>query len=130
MRNGDEIVVNIRSNQIDTDDEEELESQKLSPTQQERKRISDQSRSISESSGDELPSSDGSTHRSKGILKSRRSQFSRSVSESSIDDSSALASSVNLQYDSVPEMNSESESSSLKKTVRFNDVVSRQLYRY
>ena len=130
MRNGEEIVVDIRSNQIDTDDEEEHEPQKLSPTQQERKRSLEQSRSISESSGDELPSSKNSTHRSKGILKSRRSQFSRSVSESSIDDSVTLASSVNLQYDSVQEMNSESESSSLKKTVRFNDVVSRQLYRY
>ena len=123
------MVVNIKSNQVDTEGEEEAETQN-STCQQERKRSLDQIRSVSESSGDELPSRNGSNYRFKGILKSRRSQFSRSVSESSVDDSTGLLSAVNFQYDSLQEMNSESESSSFKKIVRFNDVVSRQLYRY
>ncbi|XP_014209164.1 protein kintoun [Copidosoma floridanum] len=94
---------------------------------EERKRsFNQQSRSISESSGDELSSSMGSgngSFRYKSILKPRHS--SRSVSESSFDWNSSA---VTLDY-SVNELMSESEGSSMKKTVRFNDVVSRQLYR-
>ncbi|XP_043468849.1 protein kintoun [Leptopilina heterotoma] len=128
IRNGEEVVVSIHSNSIDTD-EEDRETDQSSSCHEERKRNLELTRSISESSGDELPSSNGSTYRSKGILKSHRNHISRSVSESSIDESACLASSINFQYDSVQELNSESESSSLKKTVRFSDVVSRQLYR-
>ncbi|CAD6234689.1 GSCOCG00002055001-RA-CDS [Cotesia congregata] len=86
-------------------------------------------RSISESSGDELPDSSNKGTKSRGILKYGRGNFSRSVSESSIDDTTGLVSSIDFNYDSVQEHYSESDCCSLKKTVRFNDVVSRQLFR-
>ena len=129
IRSGTEVIVNVRSHSLDTDDEYEHESEQNSSQTEERKRSFRQSRSVSESSGDELSSSMGSINgniRYKSILKSRH--FSWSVSESSIDDNTAVVSSVNFN-ESIHEFNSESEGSSLKKTVRFNDVVSRQLYR-
>ncbi|XP_063972006.1 protein kintoun [Diachasmimorpha longicaudata] len=116
----DEIVVNINTQHGDSDDEENFESREKNFNLQKY-------RSVSESSGDEICSSSGS--RCRGILKHRRSNFSRSVSESSIDDTAGLASSIDFNYDSVQDLNSESDCCSLKKTVRFNDVVSRQLYR-
>ncbi|XP_012282500.1 protein kintoun [Orussus abietinus] len=128
---GSDMVIDIHRDHLDSDDEADQVDLKMPTRKHERKRISAQqmSRSISESSGDELPSV-GSSGRAKGILKSRRScQFSRSVSESSIDDGGAQAFSTDPTYDSIDEINSQSDSSSLKKTVRFNDVVSRQLYR-
>ncbi|XP_015513485.2 protein kintoun [Neodiprion lecontei] len=122
MGEGDDIVINITPNQLDSDDEAEREDTDSSRY--------DDHRSISESSGDELGNIPGPAGRSKGILKSRRNYgFTRSVSESSVDDSAMLASSIDFHSDSIPEINSESGSSSLKKTVRFNDVVARQLYR-
>lgn len=125
VADGDDIVINITSNnQLDSDDEAEREDTDSSRY--------DDHRSISESSGDELNSVQGTAGRAKGILKSRRnhgSSFTRSVSESSVDDSLMLASSIDFHSDSIPEINSESGGSSLKKTVRFNDVVARQLYR-
>lgn len=131
IRSGSEVIVNVHSQSIDSDDEDEHDSE-IHSQGEERKRSFAQSRSVSESSGDELPSSigssNGSSGRYKSILKSRHSHFSRSVSESSIDDNTANLSSVAFN-DSIIEFNSESENSSLKKTVRFNDVVSRQLYR-
>lgn len=125
----DSVVIDIRSNQQDSDDEEEQENLRTVATrrQEKQQRIMEKSRSVSESSGDELASS-GAGH-SKGILKSRR-DFSRSVSESSADENSLPASCTDYHYDSVQDINSESDCSSLKKTVRFNDVVSRQLFRY
>lgn len=116
IQESDEIVVNIKTNQEDSDDENfEREREDLQKC-----------RSVSESSGDEQIGNGG---RCRGILKYSRSAFSRSVSESSIDDATGIASSMDFNYDSVQEVNSESDCNSLKKTVRFNDVVSRQLYR-
>ncbi|XP_014224549.1 protein kintoun [Trichogramma pretiosum] len=129
-----EVVINVGSQKLDSDDEgdyvfvDALESQEEEPVHR-----SSLSRSVSESSGDELPSSVSSSvssgveiGRYKSIYKSR--SFSRSISESSIDDSIAQSPSITFT-DSVHEFNSESEGSSLKKTVRFSDVVSQKLYR-
>lgn len=89
---------------------------------------------ISESSGDELSYS-FSPNKNRGILKrlssSGRSSFSRSISESSIDDFVWTSSVENCHasLDSViPEENVE-VSTSLKKTVRFSNVVSKQVFR-
>ncbi|XP_011700933.1 PREDICTED: protein kintoun [Wasmannia auropunctata] len=131
------VVINIRPNQQDSDDEEEHEeSARVAKRRQEKKHVIEKVRSVSESSGDELASnsSNGSVRHSKGILKSRRARdFSRSMSESSADENSLPASCTDYHddyhYDSVHDINSESDCSSLKKTVRFNDVVSRQLFR-
>lgn len=132
----DGVVINIHPNQQDSDDEEEHEeSARVVKRRQEKKHV-EKVRSVSESSGDELASnsSNGSGRHSKGILKSRRARdFSRSMSESSADENSLPASCTDYHcdhYDSVHDINSESDCSSLKKTVRFNDVVSRQLFRY
>lgn len=124
MRNDNELVVIIQPKDMESEDDnhhEKFDNKKIKLKK---------SRSVSESSGDELASSNGSENGSapRGILKTRR-YFSRSVSESSIDDTTGLASSVDIHYDSVQELNSESDCCSLKKTVRFNDVVSRQLFR-
>ncbi|KYM82300.1 Protein kintoun [Atta colombica] len=132
----DGIVINIHPNQQDSDDEEEYEENaRVVKRRQEKKHI-EKVRSVSESSGDELASnsSNSSVRHSKGILKSRRARdFSRSMSESSADENSLPASCTDYHYDdhydSVHDINSESDCSSLKKTVRFNDVVSRQLFR-
>jgi len=132
----DGVVINIRSNQQDSDDEEEHEENaRVVKRRQEKKHVIEKVRSVSESSGDELASnsSNNSVRYSKGILKSRRARdFSRSMSESSADENSLPASCTDYHdhYDSVHDINSESDCSSLKKTVRFNDVVSRQLFRY
>lgn len=86
-------------------------------------------RSLSESSVDE---SSFSHSPGKSILKSshRRHLVSRSVSESSIDDftwSSSFENCAAISESLIPE---ETEiSSSMKKTVRFSDVVSKQLFR-
>ncbi|XP_066145013.1 protein kintoun [Euwallacea fornicatus] len=88
-----------------------------------------------ESSGDELSSSSFSPRKSKGILKRisvSRANFGRSISESSLDD--FFCSSFENCHGSigcVPEDDKEDygTSSSLKKTVRFNDVVVKQLFR-
>lgn len=130
------VVINIRPNQQDSDDEEEHEENARVKRRQEKKHVIEKTRSVSESSGDELASnsSSSSVRQSKGILKSRRARdFSRSMSESSADENSFPASCTDYHddhYDSVHDINSESDCSSLKKTVRFNDVVSRQLFRY
>lgn len=82
-----------------------------------------------ESSGDELS---GSLSPCRSILKrnSQRKAFSRSISESSLDDCIGSLDHEGLDIP-IPEDNKhEAEmSTSLKKTVRFNDVVSKQLYR-
>ncbi|XP_033331455.2 PIH1 domain-containing protein Nop17-like isoform X1 [Megalopta genalis] len=133
----DGVVISISSNQCDSDDEDNREDSKQSTKstqrRQSRRHAKPKARSVSESSGDELSSnslSSGAGTFAKGILKSRRShEFSRSVSESSADENGMPMSSIDCNYDSVQEFNSESDCSSLKKTVRFNDVVSRQLFR-
>lgn len=132
----DGVVINIHPNQQDSDDEDDHEENAKITRRQEKKHVIEKARSISESSGDELASnsSSSSVRLSKGILKSRRARdFSRSMSESSADEISLPASCTDYHYDhydSVHDINSESDCSSLKKTVRFNDVVSRQLFRY
>ncbi|KAK9889599.1 hypothetical protein WA026_006970 [Henosepilachna vigintioctopunctata] len=85
-----------------------------------------------ESSGDELSLS---PCKNRGILKrhfpTTRKSFSRSISESSLDD--CIGSMDHEGMDSaIPEDNESGAeiSTSLKKTVRFNDVVSKQLFRF
>lgn len=77
-----------------------------------------------ESSGDELSYS-YSPSKSKGILKRLAStnRWGRSISESSLDDFCSSLDSHN------PNPEDGGEAGSLKKTVRFNDVIMRQLYR-
>ncbi|XP_068980885.1 protein kintoun isoform X3 [Bombus flavifrons] len=100
------VVINIRRNHLDTDDEAEQHS---TTSMEERPNLCHtvtKTRSVSESSGDELI-----------------------ISESSADEIGTAASSIDCHYDSIPDLNSELDCSNLKKTVRFNDVVSRQLFR-
>ncbi|KAK0179081.1 hypothetical protein PV327_007906 [Microctonus hyperodae] len=126
LKNNDtDVSINVHANNIDSDDE-------YLDGNYETEKDREINKFVSESSGDELSNSNGSNgsnNITRGILKYRRNNFSRSMSESSIDDTAGLMSSVDLNYDSVQELNSESECNSLKKTVRFNDVVSRQLFR-
>lgn len=86
----------------------------------------------SESSGDELSCSYSPT-KSRGILKRLNGrQVIRSISESSLDDMIVVSSFENNHHASFDSMIPEEDgevSSSLKKTVRFNDHVSKQLYR-
>ncbi|KAF3423902.1 hypothetical protein E2986_00073 [Frieseomelitta varia] len=98
------IVINIAPNQLDTDDEVERHSTTSIEEQPNLCHTMSKNRSVSESSGDEL-----------------------TISESSADENGTAASSVECHYDSIQDF--ESDSASLKKTVRFNDVVSRQLFR-
>lgn len=84
----------------------------------------------SESSGDELSCS-YSPSKGRGILKRLgKRNVSRSISESSLDDIIVASSFENCHnsLDSVIPEDGEA-STSLKKTVRFNDHVSKQLYR-
>lgn len=123
------VVVSIHSSQLESEEETEQQhrqQQEQRVRRQNRRHVLAKSRSVSESSGDELTNTGSST---KGILKSRRSNLTRSMSESSADENGILISSADCHYDSVHDVNSESDCSSLKKTVRFNDVVSRQLFR-
>ncbi|KAL1498114.1 hypothetical protein ABEB36_008967 [Hypothenemus hampei] len=88
-----------------------------------------------ESSGDELSASSFSPRKGKGILKripDMRSKFGRSVSESSLDEFiSSSYENYHGSIDCVPEDSKEEDgiSSSFKKTVRFNNVVVKQLFR-
>ncbi|GAB0096982.1 Protein kintoun [Sergentomyia squamirostris] len=83
------------------------------------------SRSFSESSGD-----DHSSPRYKGILK-RSSSYNPSTAGSSIDDQGSFSVSLDLgvgsSFDGIPEEQELSES--CKKTVRFSDVIRKQLFR-
>lgn len=128
----DGVVINITPKHLDSDDEVEQHSTGSIEEQPSLCRTLPKTRSVSESSGDELTSNSINTGSySKSILKSRHTHdFSRSVSESSADENGMASSSVDCHYDSTQDLNLESDCSSLKKTVRFNDVVSRQLFRY
>lgn len=128
----DGVVINITPKHLDSDDEVEQHSTGSIEEQASLCRTLPKTRSVSESSGDELTSNSINTGSySKSILKSRHTHdFSRSVSESSADENGMASSSVDCHYDSTQDLNLESDCSSLKKTVRFNDVVSRQLFRY
>lgn len=103
------------------------------PLREEPSKAIDIVRLHGESSGDDTSCSSYSP-KSKGILKRRtssyRSSVSRSISESSIDDA-IWASSYENCYNSMESVIAEDTdvSSSLKKTVTFNDHVKRQLYR-
>lgn len=128
----DGIVINIAPNHLDTDDEAERHSTTSIEEQPNLCHTTvSKNRSVSESSGDELTSNNITGSFPKSILRSQRNRnLSRSVSESSADENGTAASSVECHYDSIQDLNFESDSASLKKTVRFNDVVSRQLFRY
>lgn len=124
------IVINIAPNHLDTDDEVERHSTTSIEEQPNLCHTMSKNRSVSESSGDEQPSNNIGSF-PKSILRSQRNRnLSRSVSESSADENGTTASSVECHYDSIQDLNFESDCASLKKTVRFNDVVSRQLFRY
>lgn len=90
-----------------------------------------------ESSGDELSCSSFSPRRNKSILKklsTKSRSVGRSISESSLDDFTVESSIENCHasFDCViPEDGEQDEESfsSLKKTVRFSDVIGRQLFR-
>nr|CAH7715100.1 unnamed protein product [Callosobruchus chinensis] len=88
-----------------------------------------------ESSGDELScSSSYSPRKNKGILKRlstrRFPPVGRSISESSLDDFVCSSSYENCYQSLESGIPEDGEvSTSLKKTVRFNDVVMRQLFR-
>ncbi|XP_065173941.1 protein kintoun [Atheta coriaria] len=91
--------------------------------------------SYSESSGDDM-SCNSYSPKYKGILKrmsvSSRSSVSRSISESSIDDftwTSSFENCYSVSQDSVIHEEEGEPSTSLKKTVRFNNHVLRQLFR-
>ncbi|KOX80466.1 Protein kintoun [Melipona quadrifasciata] len=101
----DGLVINIAPNHLNTNDEVEHSTTSI-VEQRNLYHIMSKNRSVSESSGDEL-----------------------TISESSADENGTAASSVECHYDSIQDLNFESDSASLKKTVRFNDVVSRQLFR-
>ena len=127
----DGIVINIAPSHLDTDDEVERHSTTSIEEQPILCHTMSKNRSVSESSGDELTSNNITGSFPKSILRSQRNRnLSRSVSESSADENGTAASSVECHYDSIQDLNFESDSASLKKTVRFNDVVSRQLFRY
>ncbi|XP_076180403.1 PIH1 domain-containing protein Nop17-like isoform X2 [Ptiloglossa arizonensis] len=110
-----EDVTSINPNRMDSDDEVGEESTK---TTDEQHAITE-TRFVSENNGDEFLSNNSNTRTvSEKVLRSRSTHnLSRSVSESSADENGMATSSV------------ESDCSSLKKTVRFNKIVSRQLFR-
>lgn len=112
--------------------EEETQKPSISEKQQQQQQTKaiDIISHYSESSGDELSCS-YSPSKSRGILKRLgRRTVGRSISESSLDDIIAASSFENCHtsLDSVIPEDGEA-STSLKKTVRFNDHVSKQLYR-
>ncbi|KAJ8917614.1 hypothetical protein NQ315_000097 [Exocentrus adspersus] len=115
-------------NRIDTNPSTVIED--LPDKKQQSKAIDIVSTSY-ESSGDELTCSSYSPRKSKGILKRLPTKRSvgRSISESSLD--FACSSSFENCYTSLDSVIPEDgeTSTSLKKTVRFNDVISRQLFR-
>ncbi|CAD1478386.1 unnamed protein product [Heterotrigona itama] len=126
----DGVVINIAANHLDTDDEVERHSTTSIEEQANLCHTMSKNRSVAESSGDELTSNNITGSFPKGILRSQGNRnLSRSVSESSADENGTAASSVECHYDSIQDLNFESDCASLKKTVRFNDVVSRQLFR-
>lgn len=130
------------SNSDDSDDpltKKDTDDNSTSDTDLSQKELVSKSRAIyiagtvSESSGDELSCSSYSPNKNRGILKrlsSARSSVSRSISESSIDDLMWASSFENCHasLDSVIPEDGEI-STSLKKTVRFSNVVSRQVFR-
>lgn len=87
--------------------------------------------SYSESSGDELSCSSYSPSKGRGILKRLNGRnVTRSISESSLDDMIVVSSFENCHASLDSMIPEDGEvSTSLKKTVRFSEHVSKQLYR-
>ncbi|KAF2881948.1 hypothetical protein ILUMI_24221 [Ignelater luminosus] len=114
-----------------TETEEEEEKGKIECVETKQSTAIDIVGAYSESSSDEISHSFSPT-KSRGILKSisNSRRFGRSISESGLDDV-AWTSSIENCHTSVDSVIPEEGemSTSLKKTVRFNDVVSRQLFR-
>ncbi|XP_076631066.1 PIH1 domain-containing protein Nop17-like isoform X3 [Colletes latitarsis] len=126
----DGVVINISSNRSDSDYEPVHGITKSTQQYEDRQDATTEIRSASESTDDELTSNSTAGKFSKGILKSRRTHdFSRSTSESSTDESGMPTSPIDSHYDSEQDINSETDCSNLKKTVRFNEIVSQQLFR-
>lgn len=122
----DGVVIKISSNQLGTNEHSGVGKQNKKSAQ--RRHAVRKARSISESSGEDMTSN--SPPSAKGILKFRGTHdFSRTLYESSTDENGLSTSPIECSYDSV-DISSESDCSSLKKTVRFNNVVSQQFFRY
>nr|XP_031832376.1 uncharacterized protein LOC116426888 [Nomia melanderi] len=121
----DGVVIKISSNQFGSNEHSVVGKQNKKSAQ--RRHVVRKARSISESSGEDMTSN--SPPSAKGILKFRRTHdFSRTLYESSTDENGLSTSPIECSYDSV-DISSESDCSSLKKTVRFNNVVSQQFFR-
>ncbi|XP_053995326.1 protein kintoun isoform X1 [Hylaeus anthracinus] len=125
----DGVVINITPNQLDSDNEVKHEFERSTQQQESQQQYGGtENRSVSECITDKTTDRTSGTFL-KGILKSRRTHdFSRSVSGSSTDEYE-IPSSIDCQYDSALDLNSESDWRSLKKKVRFNALVSRQIFR-
>lgn len=124
-------VINLQEEKEEIEQREE-EKVLVKPVQETTTKAIDiiATNNYSESSGDELSCS-YSPSKSRGILKRLGVRnVTRSISESSLDDMIVTSSFENCHnsLDSVIPEDGE-VSASLKKTVRFNDHVSRQLYR-
>lgn len=127
----DGVVINIGPSRLHSDNEAEQRITKSTQQEENPQEIVINAGSISESIEDKLTSNSTTGRYSKGILKPRSTHdFSRSVSESSTDENGMPASSIDCHYDSEQDVNSETDCSSLKKTVRFNEMVSQRLFRY
>lgn len=115
---------------VEMEKPEENKQEKPSKKHQETTKAIDIVGNYSESSGDELSCS-YSPSKNRGILKRLgRANVTRSISESSLDDIIAASSFENCHTSLDSMIPEDTEvSTSLKKTVRFNDHVSKQLYR-
>ncbi|CAH0554606.1 unnamed protein product [Brassicogethes aeneus] len=111
---------------------EDIKPSEIETSEPEKTKAIDITSIYDQSSCDELSCNSCSPSLSKGILKrlsSKRSAVVRSISESSLDDFVPSSFENCASFDSViPEEDGE-VSTSLKKTVRFNDTIKRQLFR-
>lgn len=132
--NEDNNEENVTKQEITCSEQELLNSepvkQKVAEERKPESKAIDIVGAYSESSGDELSCS-YSPSKGRGILKRLgRRTVSRSISESSLDDVTCASSFENCHTSLDSMIPEDGEvSTSLKKTVRFNDNVSRQLYR-
>lgn len=129
----DEVTVEVTSSSLPKNIDSKFTEMQITEEYNQRKKL-EKMHWYSESSGDELSVSQ-SPLKSKGILKYKRSTsrtINRSVSESSIDDMTWPNSLDNYHLGSdscIPEEKEQCDNS-YKKTVRFNDHVSKQIFRY
>lgn len=117
------------------DEEEEDPESEIEEEQEDEPKTPLKNRSISESNtvDSEKPErkirsfseSCSTTNEYKSILK--RKSLNKSISESSIDDHGSMD--FCGSFDGIPEETGDSESDHSKKTVRFNDVIHKQVFR-